>query len=97
MKIITVAAALAAVVSTPALAQEGPVQGKDGIRIEGQVAWERLNDPELDQGINYELGSGISYGGEIGFAPTVHPVHQLARAKRLGPDRGHESLELGPR
>lgn len=67
MKIITVAAVLAAVVSTPALAQEGPVQGKDGIRIEGQVAWERLNDPELDQGINYELGSGISYGGEIGF------------------------------
>lgn len=67
MKFMTAAVVLAAVISTPALAQEGPIEGKDGVRIEGRVAWERINDPELDQGINYELGSGIAYGGEIGF------------------------------
>lgn len=71
MKLMTVAIALGAIISTPALAQEGPIDSKDGVRIEGRVAWERLNDPQLDQGINYELGSGIAYGGEIGFDVPV--------------------------
>ena len=66
------AVALGAMVSTPALAQdydEGAdtlAETRDGVRIEGRVMWERLNDPQEDVGINYELGSGVSFGGEIG-------------------------------
>ena len=67
------AAALAAAFATPANAQDvdevdySITDGKDGVRIEGRVFWERINDPEEDLNISYELGSNIGYGGEIGF------------------------------
>lgn len=72
MKKLILAAALGAVATTPAFAQdydeaaETLAETRDGVRIEGRVMWERLNDPQEDVGINYELGSGLSFGGEIG-------------------------------
>lgn len=68
MKKLMLAAALGAVVSTPAYAQDETETGnsREGIRVEGRVMWERINDPQEDVGINYELGSGLSFGGEIG-------------------------------
>lgn len=67
MKRLILVAALGAVVSTPAAAQDSLVAMKDGLRIEGRANWERINDPEEDIGINYELGSGVSFGGEVGY------------------------------
>lgn len=71
MKRVMFAAALGALISTPAIAQEGPIASKDGVRIEARASWERINDPEEDIGINYELGSGLAAGGEIGFDVAV--------------------------
>ena len=72
MKKTIIALALAGVVM-PAAAQAQDYDSsnaiaadKAGVRIEGRLAWERINDPEEDIGINYEVGSGIAYGGEIG-------------------------------
>lgn len=75
MKNMMCAAVLAALGSQAAFAQEaGPrdfevvePQDKSGLRIEGRAFWERLNDPEEDIGINYELGSGVGFGAEIGY------------------------------
>ncbi|RJY09666.1 outer membrane beta-barrel protein [Aurantiacibacter aquimixticola] len=69
MKNLLIAAALGAVVATPAYAQDlnPAAEDKAGARIEGRVFWERINDPEEDIGINYELGSGVGFGGEIGY------------------------------
>ena len=68
MKKLMLAVALGAAVSTPAFAQDETENqnSRDGVRIEGRVMWERLNDPQEDVGINYELGSGLSFGGEVG-------------------------------
>lgn len=48
-------------------ARSSAIENKSGVRVEGRVMWERLNDPEEDIGINYELGSGVAFGGEVGF------------------------------
>ena len=68
MKKLLMAVALGAVATTPAFAQDQTeANSRTGVRLEGRVMWERLNDPQEDVGINYELGSGISFGGEVGF------------------------------
>ena len=67
MKKLLLAVALGAIVTTPAYAQDSFVAAKDGLRVEGRANWERINDPEEDIGINYELGSGIALGGEVGY------------------------------
>ncbi len=72
MKKMIIALALAGV-AVPGAAQaqdydssNAVAADKAGVRVEGRVSWERINDPEEDAGINYEVGSGIAYGGEIG-------------------------------
>lgn len=40
-----------------------------GFRIEGQALWENISDPEDD--VIYKLGSGIAYGGEVGYDVAV--------------------------
>ena len=83
MKKLILAAALGAVATTPALAQdydegtETLAESRDGVRIEGRVMWERLNDPQEDVGINYELGSGVSFGGEVGVDFAVSDAGSL--------------------
>nr|WP_137676908.1 porin family protein [Parerythrobacter lutipelagi] len=73
MKYLILGLAASAVLAQPAIAQdyedraENTPASKDGLRIEGRVMWERINDPEEDIGINYELGSGVAFGGEIGY------------------------------
>ena len=71
MKKLLLAAVLCAAVSTPAFAQDGDASSKEGLRVEGRVMWENLNDPVDDLGIVFEFGSGVSYGGEIGYDIAV--------------------------
>jgi outer membrane immunogenic protein len=73
MKKLLFAVALGAVATTPALAQDADsvADTRSGLRLEGRVMWERLNDPQESVGINYELGSGLSFGGEIGYDIAV--------------------------
>ncbi|MXO86141.1 hypothetical protein GRI38_08880 [Altererythrobacter aurantiacus] len=79
MKKLIGAAAVAVLWASPALAQDtGPRDfeivenaDKSGLRAEGRLFWERLNDPEEDIGINYELGSALGYGAEIGYDMRV--------------------------
>lgn len=79
MKKLLVAAACAALLPVPAFAQETgeyyddePVPfARDGLRLEGRILWERINDPDEAAGINYELGSGVAFGGEIGYDIAV--------------------------
>lgn len=68
MKKFMLAVALGALASAPAYAQDNSEEtnSREGVRVEGRIMWERLNDPQEDVGINYELGSGLSFGGEIG-------------------------------
>lgn len=68
MKKLLLAVVLGAIGSTPAFAQEesDTENTREGVRVEGRLMWERLNDPQEDVGINYELGSGLSFGGEVG-------------------------------
>lgn len=78
MKQLVLAAAVAALLPVPALAQDGeyyeddaaPI-ARDGLRIEGRVVYERINDPDETNNINYELGSGVGFGGEIGYDVAV--------------------------
>lgn len=69
MKKLLCALVLGAIATTPAFAQdEGEdTNSRNGVRLEARVMWERLNDPQEEVGINYELGSGLSFGGEVGF------------------------------
>ena len=73
MKTILGAAAIAAialpgVASAQAYNEPDPATvARDGLRVQANVGYERVNDPEEDFGINYELGSGIAFGGEVGY------------------------------
>lgn len=78
MKKLVLAVAAIALLPVPALAQDrddyddGPVViARDGLRIEGRVVYERINDPDEANNINYELGSGVGFGGEIGYDVAV--------------------------
>ena len=42
-------------------------ENKSGVRIEGRVLYERLDDPVLDEGVTYEFGNGIGFGVEAGY------------------------------
>ena len=73
MKYIAFGLAASFALAQPAFAQDyndgaAPAPAsKDGVRIEGRVMWERINDPQESNNINYELGSGVAFGGEIGY------------------------------
>ena len=71
MKKIILAAVLCAAASTPAFAQDGDSSSKEGLRIDARVMWERINDPDEVAGINFELGSAVGFGGEIGYDIAV--------------------------
>ena len=77
MKKYLLAAAVVALLPVPAFAQdygddsETESTARDGLRLEARVLWERINDPDEAAGINYELGSGVGYGGEVGFDVAV--------------------------
>ena len=79
MKKLLLAATGVALLPLPALAQDADeyyddepvVTARDGLRIEGRVLWERINDPDEAALINYELGSGVGFGGEIGYDVAV--------------------------
>lgn len=55
---------------------------RDGFRIEAQVAYENITDPEDD--IIYELGQGVAFGGEVGFDIAV------SDSVVVGPYASHE-------
>ncbi len=70
MKKLIIGLAATTLLTAPVMAQDSaPADSanKEGVRIEGRVMWERINDPQESQNINYELGSGIAFGGEIGY------------------------------
>jgi outer membrane immunogenic protein len=79
MKKLLLAAVAAALMPVPAMAQDADAYDSedaapvahDGLRIEGRVLFERINDPDEAAGINYELGSGVAFGGEIGYDIAV--------------------------
>lgn len=78
MKKLVLAAAAAALLPVPAFAQDREYNeddyeptARDGLRIEGRVHYERINDPDEANAIDYELGSGIGFGGEIGYDVAV--------------------------
>lgn len=77
MKKIMLVAALGALLPVPALAQdyddttETESTARSGLRIEARALWERINDPDEANQINYELGSGPGFGGEIGYDIAV--------------------------
>lgn len=78
MKKLLLAAASVALLPVPAFAQdeeyydEEPIAiARDGLRIEGRIVYERINDPDEAAAINYELGSGVGFGGEIGYDVAV--------------------------
>lgn len=79
MKNMLMAVAAIALLPVPAFAQEADVYNdeevaptaRDGVRAEARVWWERINDPDEAANINYELGSGFAFGGEIGYDVAV--------------------------
>lgn len=78
MKKLLLAAASVALLPVPAFAQDqgyyddDPIaSARDGLRVEGRIVYEQINDPDDATAISYELGSGIGFGGEIGYDVAV--------------------------
>ena len=82
MKNMILAAMIVSLLPVPALAQDVEMYAeedvyveevaspaRDGLRIEGRVWYERIGDPEED--VIYELGSGVAFGGEVGYDVAV--------------------------